>query len=106
MLGRIQVVFICAWSRQHGLRIAQRNDRILVIVQLSGGNDGLNTVIPVGQDPYMKARQGIALTKDLHRLDDRFSLNTGMKAFKQLFDDGKLAVINGCGYPKPNRSHF
>jgi uncharacterized protein (DUF1501 family) len=82
------------------------NDNILVIVQLSGGNDGLNTVVPVGQDPYMKARPGIALTKGLHKLDDRFALNPGMTAFKKLFDDGKLAVINGCGYPKPNRSHF
>lgn len=82
------------------------NDNILVIVQLSGGNDGLNTVVPVGVDPYYKARPTLALKQGLHTLSDGAALNPGMKSFKRLFDEGKLAVINGCGYPKPNRSHF
>src|SRR3954466_9563252 len=82
------------------------NDNILVVVQLSGGNDGLNTVIPVGNDTYLKARPGIGVKDKLHKLDDKLALNPGMTPFKQLFDDGKLAVINGCGYPQPNRSHF
>src|SRR5438552_1316954 len=82
------------------------NDNILVVVQLSGGNDGLNTVIPHGNDAYLKARPVIGLKDRLHKLDDALSLNPGLTPFKQLFDDGKLAVINGCGYPQPNRSHF
>jgi uncharacterized protein (DUF1501 family) len=82
------------------------NDNILVVVQLSGGNDGLNTVIPTGNDAYMKSRPNIALKDRLHRLDDTCSLNPGLAPFKELFDDGRLAVINGCGYPNPNRSHF
>ena len=82
------------------------DDNILVVVQLSGGNDGLNTVIPVGNDLYLKARPGIGIKQKTHRLNDELALNPGMTAFKDLFDQGQLAVINGCGYPNPNRSHF
>ena len=82
------------------------NDNVLVIVQLTGGNDGLNTIIPVGDDVYRKARPVIGLNDRLHALDGGFALNPGMAAFKELFDDGRLAIINGCGYPNPNRSHF
>lgn len=81
-------------------------DNILVVVQLSGGNDGLNTVVPVGQDPYYKLRPQIGLKQRLHTLNDRFALNPGLAGFKRMFDDGKLAIVNGCGYPNPNRSHF
>lgn len=89
-----------------GASAAVSNDNILVIIQLSGGNDGLNTVIPVGTDPYYKARPNLAIKDGLHKLSDGVALNPGMTAFKRLWDDGKLAVVNGCGYPKPNRSHF
>ncbi len=83
------------------------DDNILVVVQLSGGNDGLNTVIPTNQrDAYLKARPTIGLKDRLNTLDDNIALNPGLTPFKDLFDAGKLAVINGCGYPQPNRSHF
>jgi uncharacterized protein (DUF1501 family) len=82
------------------------DDNILVVVQLSGGNDGLNTVVPLGADPYFKARPNIALKDNLHSLSDEFGLNPGMTAFKQLYEEGHLGVIHGCGYPQPNRSHF
>lgn len=82
------------------------SDNILVVVQLSGGNDGLNTVIPITDDVYHKSRPTIGISDRAHKLDDHLSLNPGMQPFKELFDDGKLAVINGCGYPQPNRSHF
>jgi uncharacterized protein (DUF1501 family) len=81
-------------------------DNILVIVQLSGGNDGLNTVVPFKHDTYKKIRPRIALSERLHALNDEFALNPGMTAFKTMFDEGNLAVIHGCGYPQPNRSHF
>ena len=87
-----------------GSKISGEN--ILVVIQLSGGNDGLNTVIPRTSDAYYKARPGIGLKDKLHKLDDQLSLNPGMMPFKEMFDDGKLAIINGCGYPEPNRSHF
>ena len=85
---------------------AVSNDNILVIVQLSGGNDGLNTIIPTGDDNYRRARPSIGLRDRLHPLQDGLALNPGMTAFKELFIDGRLAIINGCGYPRPNRSHF
>lgn len=85
---------------------AVSNDNILVIVQLSGGNDGLNTVVPFRDDAYYKARPVLALKDRLHSLSSDLSLNPGMTAMKGLFDEGKLAVVNGCGYPSPNRSHF
>jgi uncharacterized protein (DUF1501 family) len=93
-----------AGTKAIGSRVS--DDNVLVIVQLTGGNDGLNTIIPVGNDAYRKARPAIGLSDRLHVLDDRYSLNPGMAAFKELFDDGRLAIVNGCGYPNPNRSHF
>jgi uncharacterized protein (DUF1501 family) len=82
------------------------NDNILVVVQLSGGNDGLNTVLPYSNDVYHKARKNIGIKDRFHKLNDTLALNPGMGAFKKMFDDGKLAIVNGCGYPQPNRSHF
>jgi uncharacterized protein (DUF1501 family) len=82
------------------------NDNVLVVIQMSGGNDGLNTVVPSHDDEYLKSRPTLALKDRLFKLDDTLSLNAGMEGFKKLFDDGRLAVINGCGYPQPNRSHF
>ncbi len=84
-------------------------DHILVVVQLSGGNDGLNTVVPFGLDQYYKARQGIAIpAQNALRLSkvDGIGLHPQMTAFKDLFDDGQAAIVQGVGYPNPNRSHF
>jgi uncharacterized protein (DUF1501 family) len=82
------------------------NDNILVVVQLSGGNDGLNTIIPYTSDVYHKLRKNIGIKDRFHKLDDNLALNPGMGEFKKLFDAGNLAIVNGCGYPQPSRSHF
>ena len=82
------------------------NDNVLVVIQLTGGNDGLNTVIPYADPAYVKARPKIGLHKNHLRLDDRFGLHPAMQGLKQLYDEGHLAIIHGCGYPEPNRSHF
>jgi uncharacterized protein (DUF1501 family) len=82
------------------------NDNILVVIQLTGGNDGLNTLVPYADPAYVKARPKLALHKEALKLDDRFGLHPSMFGFKDLFDKGQLAVIHGCGYPEPNRSHF
>lgn len=81
--------------------------KILVLVQMGGGNDGLNTVIPYTDGAYYKARPviGIAADKVLH-LDGKTGLHTDMTAFADLYKSGKLAVVQGVGYPTPNRSHF
>jgi uncharacterized protein (DUF1501 family) len=81
--------------------------KVLVVVQLGGGNDGLNTVVPWRNDIYYKLRPGIAHPKkDCLRLTDDLALAPGMEGLKNLFDAGNLAIVNGVGYPNPNRSHF
>src|SRR3954462_2142282 len=91
-----------AWAAE-----PQKDARILVVIQMDGGNDGLNTVIPFQSDAYAKARPTLKLHRDyVLRLDDRLALNPAMRAAADLVDDGRLAIIEGVGYPNPNRSHF
>ena len=79
----------------------------LVIIQLSGGNDGLNTVIPFRNDLYYKERPALALTKkDIIKLNDEIGLHSSLEPLKKLYDKGYLSIINNVGYPNPVRSHF
>ncbi|WP_298492991.1 DUF1501 domain-containing protein [uncultured Algibacter sp.] len=79
----------------------------LVIIQLSGGNDGLNTVIPYRNDLYYKERPSLAIKeKDIIKLNDEVGLNPSLKPLKKLYDKGYLSIINNVGYPNPVRSHF
>jgi uncharacterized protein (DUF1501 family) len=81
--------------------------RVLVVVQLAGGNDGLNTVVPIANDDYYRARRNLAIgKKSALRLTDDFGLHPSAKGFKKLWDDGHMAVLHAVGYPNPNRSHF
>ena len=83
------------------------NDRVLVVVQLLGGNDGLNTVVPFGLDGYSRARRALRLNpSQLHKIDKEIGLHPGMGGMAKLLEDGKLAVVQGVGYPNPDRSHF
>ena len=87
--------------------LAEANGKILVILELSGGNDGLNTVVPYADDAYYQHRPEIGLPKNqLRILDDHFGLNPGMAGFERLFKDGKMAILHGCGYENPSYSHF
>lgn len=82
-------------------------ERALVVLQLSGGNDGLNTVVPFGQDAYYRLRPNLGLARGgLHRLDDGTGLHPAMGGLGALFDEGRLAVVQGVGYPGADRSHF
>jgi uncharacterized protein (DUF1501 family) len=84
-----------------------RDGSILVVLQMAGGNDGLNTVVPYANDHYRKARPRIALKPDkVLKLNDELGLHSSLAAFKELYDAGQLSVIQGVGYPNPNRSHF
>src|SRR5262245_13657030 len=86
---------------------AGRSDRILVVVELAGGNDGLNTVIPFEDDRYHKARPTLHVAKEqVQKLTDHIGLHPSMEAAAQLFMDGKLTGVQGVGYPEPDRSHF
>ena len=79
----------------------------LVIIQLSGGNDGLNTIVPYGNDIYYQKRNTIAINKtDIITLDDMQGLNPNLSALKELYDQGWMSIINSVGYPNPDRSHF
>jgi uncharacterized protein (DUF1501 family) len=82
-------------------------DTVLVVIELTGGNDGLNTVAPYADDLYQKARPTLAFTKkDVLKLDDYCGLHQRMGEMKQLYDTKRLAVVQGVGYPNPDRSHF
>ena len=82
-------------------------DPILVVIQLTGGNDYLNTVIPYNDGRYHDSRPTVGIPADqVLPIDDTFGFNPALPEFKQLYDAGKVAVINGIGYPTPNRSHF
>jgi len=86
---------------------AAADGKVLVVLELSGGNDGLNTVVPYGDDAYYRNRPSIGIPKnELRVLDDHFGLNPGMAGFERLYKDGKLAIVHGCGYENPSYSHF
>jgi uncharacterized protein (DUF1501 family) len=81
--------------------------RILVIIELSGGNDGLNTVVPYGDDAYYRARPRIGIKPArLRKLDDHFGFQYTMSGFERLYKDGRLAIAHGVGYDQPSFSHF
>jgi uncharacterized protein (DUF1501 family) len=84
-----------------------KKDPILVVVQLSGGNDAINTVIPYGQGQYYDERPNIGIPQDLVlHLSDQVGFHPSMGPLKDLYDEGKVAVIQGVGFPDCNRSHF
>lgn len=81
--------------------------RVLVVLQLDGGNDGLNTVVPYRDDDYRKHRPKLALAADrLHKIDDRVGLHPALGGLSKLLERQQLAVVQSVGYPNPNRSHF
>ncbi len=81
--------------------------RNVIIIQLSGGNDGLNTIIPIHNDIYHRLRPAIAKKKqETLAIDDTLAFNNHLQEIKQLYDQGDVSIINNVGYPNPNRSHF
>lgn len=84
-----------------------KEGRILVVVQLSGGNDGLNTVIPYGQDAYYRLRPTLAQKPGaIHSLDEHVGLHPTLGGLKSLYDDGAMTIVHGIGHPNADRSHF
>lgn len=82
-------------------------NRTLVVVQLSGGNDGINTVVPYSQQAYYTARPTLKLDKSqVLQLNSDVALHPNLKSIKDLYDDGHMAIVQGAGYPNPNRSHY
>ena len=94
-------------TAQRNERPGARRPKNLVVVQLSGGNDYLNTVVPFSDGRYYEYRPVMGLRgESVIPLDDRVAFNAEMRPLKRLYDQGKVAVIMGSGYPEPNRSHF
>ena len=86
---------------------AQVDERILVVIELSGGNDGLNTVIPYANERYPEFRKTLRIPDaDIIKLNDEIGLHPQLKAAAELLEDGRLGIVQGVGYPNPNRSHF
>ncbi len=86
---------------------AASDRRILVVVELSGANDGLNTLVPYADDAYYRLRPRIGLAADkLRKIDDRYGFNPSMLGFERLYKDGKMAIVHGCGYAQQSLSHF
>ena len=83
------------------------NDRILIVVELTGANDGFNTLVPYGNDTYYRLRPnlGIAASK-VRKIDDMYGFNPGMAGFERLYKNGQMAIVHGCGYDNPSYSHF
>ncbi len=84
----------------------ERDRSILVIIQLAGGNDGLNTVVPHTDDRYYNLRPGIGLRENLLNINDDLALHPACQELHHLYNEGNLSIIQNVGYPNPNRSHF
>ena len=86
---------------------AADNKRILVVVELTGANDGFNTLVPYADDTYYRLRPKIGIRPNkLRKIDDLYGFNPGMAGFERLFKEGQMAVVHGCGYDNPSYSHF
>jgi uncharacterized protein (DUF1501 family) len=86
--------------------VRETEDTVLVVLQLSGGNDGLNTVVPYDDDVYGRGRSTLRLTgSEVHKIDDSLGFHPQMQSFQRLYREGRLSVVQGVGYPKSNRDH-
>jgi uncharacterized protein (DUF1501 family) len=87
--------------------VPQRDGRVLVVIQLDGGNDGVNTVVPFADEGYARHRRTLRLSKDrLVKVDDRVGLHPSLANFGKLLEAGQLVIAQGVSYPNPSRSHF
>jgi uncharacterized protein (DUF1501 family) len=90
-----------------GTSVEKHPERILVVLELSGGNDGLNTVVPYNDPAYYRARPRIGIpARDVLKVGDHFGFHPSMVGFERLYKDGRMAVVHGCGYEHPSLSHF
>ena len=94
-------------SRTARAAAPERDGRVLVVLQLDGGNDGINTVVPFGDEAYARHRRELRLPTDkLLKIGDGIGLHPAMRPAADLFESGRLAIVQGVGYPNPDRSHF
>ena len=102
-IGPVPFVF----SQASRAAAATLSNKILVVFEWFGGNDGLNTIVPYGDATYYKHRPTIGIKeKDLLKIDAQFGWHKSMRGMKNLYDDGKVAIVQGVGYDRPSFSHF
>ena len=90
-----------------GTSVEKHSERILVVIELSGGNDGLNTVVPYADAAYYRARPKLGIpARDVIKISDGFGFHPSMVGFERMYKDGVMAVVHGCGYDHPSLSHF
>lgn len=95
------------WMHALANKVAGGSDRILIVIQLSGGNDGLNTVIPYADEAYQRARPKLAIPiSDVRKFDDRVGLHPSLGGVEKMLESGRFSIVQGVGYSAPNRSHF
>ena len=95
------------WAQAITQRAASVSDRILILIELKGGNDGLNTVVPYADSSYYALRPTIGIKQeDVIKLDAQTGLHPGLQALLPLWEKGQLGIVQGVGYPQPNLSHF
>lgn len=113
-MKRREFIYTTAWGGTIGLSApslfadsTSRTEPIMVVIQLAGGNDGLNTVVPINNDHYYAARPKLGLKPaDTLKINDSTGLHKSLAGMMTLFESGQLAIVEGVGYPNPNRSHF
>jgi uncharacterized protein (DUF1501 family) len=100
-------IFTQAIHLAHNENLTLPSDRMLLIVQMAGGNDGLNTIVPYTDSAYYDQRRGLSLTEnEVIPIDDQFAFHPSLASLKPLWDRGVMGVVHGAGYPNPNLSHF
>ena len=91
----------------HAQAASDASKRILVVLELSGANDGFNTLVPYADDAYYRLRPKIGIRPaKLRKIDDQYGFSPGMAGFERLYKEGQMAIVHGCGYAQPSYSHF
>ena len=107
VVSSLDNVFAAAFAQAPLPGLPGAADRVLVVINFQGGNDGLNTVVPFGLPDYYRYRPSLGVPQsDVLRIDDTVGFNPVLAPFKKMYDAGNVAVIQGVGYPDPDHSHF
>lgn len=107
VVGSTDSLFSAALAQTPLAGLPGSSDRVLVVINFQGGNDGLNTVVPHGMPDYYRYRPTLGIAQnDVLRIDDTVGLNPVLAPLKKMYDAGKVAVVQGVGYPQPDHSHF
>jgi len=107
VIARNDSLFSAALAQSPLPGLPAGNDRVLVVINFQGGNDGLNTVVPFGMADYYRYRPSLGIPQsDVLRIDDVVGLNPALAPLKKMYDAGNVAIVQGVGYPEPDHSHF